>query len=152
MGSKDSSSVDGSQDTTTMSSNSTAVATPGPQGNHNSSAQQHVYVNPDPALDISNEHRHPHVHHGQAAVPDEKDDIVFAKASDKYAGDATTTVAAAAPDYKVRQMGSNEDEESGRVGDIDDEDSRPAGRWSFRRLYKKFKIFFHLFIWAVWTA
>lgn len=151
MGSKDGS-TDGSHDAT-MSAGSTVVATTpaapaaAPAAGHNRSAQHDVYVNPDPALDISNEHHHPHVHHGQTAVPDEKDDIVFAKSSDKYAGDAS------APDYKVRQMGSNEDEESGRVGNIDDEDEGgPAKKWSFRWFYRKFKPFIHLAIWAVWTA
>ncbi|KAJ0115696.1 hypothetical protein J7T55_010519 [Diaporthe amygdali] len=129
----------------TMSSGSTAVATSGP-GQHNRSAQQDVYVNPDPVLDISHEHHHAHVHHGKTAIPDEKDDIVFAKASDKYTGDADV------PDYKVRQMSSSvEDEESGRVGDIDNE-SKAAKKWSFRWVYRKYKIFFHLFIWAVFTA
>lgn len=143
MGSKDSASDPGSNDAT-MSAGSTVVSTP-PVVGHNSSAQQNVYVNPDPALDISNEHHHPHVHHGQTAVPDEKDDIVFAKASDKYSGDQD------APDYKVRQMGSNEDEESGRVGDIDDEHKRES-KWSIRALYRRFRLPIHLFIWAVWTA
>lgn len=154
MSSKDSSgSTKGSHDAT-MSAGSTVAATPG--AGHNSSAQRDVYPNPDPALDISNEHHHPHVHHGPGAVPDEKDDIVYAKASDKYTGDS------AAPDYKVRQMGSNEDEESGRIGHIvDDEDDEggPAKRWSMQRFFRWFKRFyrtyrwaFHIFYWAVWTA
>lgn len=148
-------STDGSHDAT-MSAGSTVVATPGP-GGHNRSAQQDVRANPDPALDISNEHHHPHVHHGQTAIPDEKDDVVFARGSDKYAGDKDPS--AAAPDYKVRQMGSNEDEESGRVGNIidDDEDEGgPARGWDVKRfvkwLYRKYKPVFHVFFWAVWTA
>lgn len=141
-------STNGSHDAT-MSAGSTVVTTPGP--GHNHSAQQDVRVNPDPALDISNEHHHPHVHHGSTAVPDEKDDIVYAKSSDKYTGDP------AAPDYKVRQMGSNEDEESGRVGHIDDDyDGPPARNWSFSRFmkwaYKKYKPLFHGAFWGVWTA
>lgn len=149
-------STDGSHDAA-MSAGSTVVATPGPghnpAGGHNSSAQQDVYANPDPALDISNEHHHPHVHHGSTAVPDEKDDIVYAKSSDKYTGDGDP----AAPDYKVRQMGSNEDEESGRVGRIDDDyDGPPAKNWDFSRFmrwaYKKYKPLFHGVFWAVWTA
>lgn len=145
MGSNDGSTV---TDDATVYSGTTTAAPPRP--GHNSSAQHDVYVNPDPALDISNEHHHAHVHHGQTAIPDEKDDIVFAKSSDKYTGDHGVP-AAAAPDYKVRQMSSNEDEESGRVGDIDNE-SKAAKKWSFKWVYRKYKLVFHLAIWAVWTA
>lgn len=150
MGSKDSASVDGSHDAT-MSAGSTVVSTP-PVAGHNSSAQQNVYVNPDPALDISNEHHHPHVHHNNTAVPDEKDDIVFAKSSDKYTGDPEKDTAA--PDYKVRQMSSSNDEESGRVGDIADEHEAKKS-FSFRALYRRnpwVRAGIHAFIWAVWTV
>lgn len=144
MGSKDAALVDGSNDAT-MSAGSTVVAAPG--AGHNSSAQQNVYVNPDPALDISNEHHHPHVHHGKTAVPDEKDDVVYAKSSDKYTGDP------AAPDYKVRQMSSSQDEESGRVGDINDE-REAEGRFKrfYRRHRSQIRAFILVFVWAVWTV
>ncbi|KAG8167771.1 hypothetical protein KVR01_003460 [Diaporthe batatas] len=150
MASKDSSSVDGSHDAT-MSAGSTVVSTP-PVAGHNSSAQQNVYVNPDPALDISNEHHHPHVHHNKTALPDEKDDIVFAKSSNKYTGDDEKN--APAPDYKVRQMSSSNDEESGRVGDIADEGEAKKS-FSFRSLYRRYvwlRAGIHAFIWLVWTV
>lgn len=116
---------------------------------HNRSAQQGVDASPDPVLDLSNEHHHAHLHHGQAAavpVPSEKDDIMFAKSTDGYVGTSSS------PDYQVHQMASN-DEESGGVGEIKDEGDKPGWRnWTFRRFYAKFKILFHIAIWAVWTA
>lgn len=113
---------------------------------HNRSAQQGVDTNPDPVLDFANEHHHAHLHHGHTAVPSEKDDMMFAKSTDAYAGDSTS------PDYKVRQMPSN-DEESGGVGEIKDENQKVGWRsWTFKRVYAKYKILFHFAIWAVWTA
>lgn len=114
---------------------------------HNRSAQQGVDINLDPVLDFSNEHHHPHVHHGPTAMPAEKDDLMFAKSTDNYPKDAP------APDYKVQQMSSN-DEESGNVGDIRDEGEEGGGgrKWTFKRIYARHKILFHIAIWAVWTA
>lgn len=112
---------------------------------HNRSAQQGVEINPDPVLDVANEHHHPHVHHGQTALPAEKDDMVFAKSTDSYAGDSNS------PDYKVHQMPSN-DEESGGVGEVNHaQNKRSWGGW-IKRMYARYKIVFHFAIWAVWTA
>ncbi|CAN8103252.1 unnamed protein product [Discula destructiva] len=128
-----------------------ATATEG----HNSSAQQGVQMNPDPVLELANEHHHVHVHHGSTAIPEGKDDLMFAKSDEKYPGSAHAVV----PDYKMRTMSSNEDEveSGGVVGEIrskDDEGDEKAGwrKWTSRRAYRKFKPVFHLAIWAVWTA
>jgi len=100
-------------------------------------------------LDISNKHYYPHVYYNKIAVLDEKDDIVFTKSSDKYTGNPEKDMAV--PDYKVRQMSSFNDEESGRVGDIADE--REAKKsFSFRALYRRYvwlRAGIHAFIWAV---
>lgn len=114
---------------------------------HNYSAQQGVEINPDPVLDLSNEHHHAHVHHGATAVPPEKDDLMFATSTDKYTGTSGS------PDYKVHPMSSRDDGESGVVGDIRNEDEKASStKWSPKRLYKQYKIAFHLAIWLVWTA
>lgn len=114
---------------------------------HNASAQLGVERNPDPILDLSNEHRHPHLHHGSTALPEGKDDLLFAKSDENY------NPAAVAPSYKVRPMSSNEDEESGGVGGIrGDKDEDEKAGWTFKRFYRKFKLVFHVAIWGVWTA
>lgn len=109
---------------------------------HNQSAQVGVEKNPDPVLDIANEHHHAHLHHGTTALPDAKDDLVYANT-------------AAAPDYKERPMSSSADEESGRMGDVrsQEEDGKTGWRrWTAKRIYRKFKPVFHLAFWGVWTA
>lgn len=127
-----------------MGTNETVPANADQQ--HNRSAQQGVDINLDPVLDFANEHHHAHVHHSQTAMPAEKDDLMFAKSTENYPGDTP------APDYKVQQMSSN-DEESGNVGEIRDEHEEVGGRkWSMKRIYARHKILFHLAIWAVWTA
>lgn len=115
---------------------------------HNKSAQHGVEINPDPVLDYSNEHHHAHLHHGQTALPDEKDDLMFAKSTENYPGSTP------APDYKVQPMSSNDEESRGGVGEIRSEDEKKAGfrGWTFKRVYRQYKIVFHLAIWAVWTA
>lgn len=106
---------------------------------HNRSAHQDVDTNLDTAPDYSREH--------QTVLPSKQDDLMFAKSTDAYPGDAT------APDYKVRPMSSSNDEESGGVGEIRNENEKAGWRtWTVKRVYAKYKILFHLAIWAVWTA
>lgn len=114
---------------------------------HNRSSQRGVDVNPDPVLDVSNEHHHAHVHHGSTAVPEKDQDLMFAESTEKYTGDP------AAPGYTVRKMSCNGDEESGQTGEIRSENDKGGrGKWTLKRIYANYKIFFHLAIWAVWTA
>lgn len=121
-----------------------------PNEGHNYSAQQGVALNPDPVLDLSNEHTHSHTHHATTTTTitsSGKEEMMFATSTDKYAG-ATGT-----PDYKVQQTSSRDDEESGGVGDIRDEDEKADSRkWSMGQIYKRYRLLFHLFIWGVWTA
>lgn len=124
-----------------------------PSDGHNHSAQQGVDRNPDPVLTLANEHHHPHLHHGATALPPEKDDVMFATSTDQY----TTTAPAGSPDLKVHPMSSRDDEESGGVGEIraDDHKNKSGGflqKLSIKRLYKQYKLVFHLAIWSVWTA
>lgn len=127
--------------------NTDDAISPGAGEAHNRSAQHGVDINPDPVLDCSREHQHAHVHHGKTALPSEKGDLMFAKGTENYTGNAS------APDYKVRSMSSNEDEESGVVGEIRSEDEKAGWRsWTLKRIYRQYKIVFHFAIWAVWTA
>jgi len=52
------------------SSSSSSVA-------HNSSPQTHVARNNDPALDISHEHHHAHLHHSAFAEKGREDEVVY---------------------------------------------------------------------------
>lgn len=132
-----------------MGANDTVSPGSGANESHNSSAQHGVEINPDPVLEYTNEHHHTHIHHGATSLSEGKDDLMFAKSTENYTGSVP------APDYKVRPMSSNEDEESGGgvVGEIRSEDEKTGWKkWTFKRIYRQYKIVFHLAIWAVWTA
>lgn len=132
-------------DAITPGETDTTPAAPAPA--HNASAQHGVTMNPDPVLDVANEHAHAHLHHGTTA-PAKDDDLVYAKGDVNYNGSKEVRTASS----------STGDEESGGVGDIrdvdDDEDAGKKGwkGWTFRRVYRQYKLVFHLAIWAVWTA
>lgn len=117
---------------------------------HNHSAQQNVNINHNPVLELSNEHHHAHLHHGTTAIPQEKDEVMFATSTDKY----NTGAAPGSPDYKVRHTSSRDDEESGGVGDIRDEGDQAARtrKWTARRVYTEYRAYIHSIIWSVWTA
>lgn len=74
-------------------------------------------------------------------IPQDKDDVVFTKTSNT--GNSTV-----APADEVLQLSSNEDEESGRIAESRIEEKT----WSRRRIYNRYKILFHIGIWAVWTT
>ncbi|KAI1639232.1 hypothetical protein F4809DRAFT_155811 [Biscogniauxia mediterranea] len=112
---------------------------------HNASPQIGVAPNPDPALDISNEHRHAHLHHGGAAADhaNHPDEPVYSSATPEKSFDK-------ARDFPATEKFVN-DEESGNVGHIQKHDDTSIwhmlGVW-----YRRFKIYVHLFVWLVWTA
>lgn len=120
---------------------------PGVGDGHNHSAQLDVNINSDPVLQFSNEHHHEHLHHGSTAVSEEKNEVMFANSTEKYTGKAGSV------NSKMHQISSNEDEEIGRVGEIrNEEETVGSNRWSLKSIYRKYRLIFHLVIWAVWTA
>ncbi|KAI1488619.1 H+/nucleoside cotransporter-like protein [Biscogniauxia mediterranea] len=112
---------------------------------HNALPQIGVAPNPDPALDISNEHRHAHLHHGGAAADhaNHPDEPVYSSVTPEKSFDK-------ARDFPATEKFVN-DEESGNVGHIQKHDDTSIwhmlGVW-----YRRFKIYVHLFVWLVWTA
>lgn len=125
-----------------MSANDT-ISSAGQGHDRSAPEQQHD----QPALDYSREQHH---YDQTTVLPSKQDDLMFnAKGTDAYAGGDAT----ASPDYKVRPMSSSNDEESGGVGEIRNGNEKAGWRaWTFKRVYAKYKILFHLAIWAVWTA
>ncbi|KAI1376969.1 H+/nucleoside cotransporter-like protein [Hypoxylon crocopeplum] len=112
---------------------------------HNASSQEGVAINPDPALDFANEHRHEHLHHGGlAANPvNHPDEVMYSTASPDKSLDKPQDYAAAEK--------SVTDEESGNVGHIGGDESE--GKINiFVYLYRRFRPYIHFFIWAVFTA
>lgn len=118
---------------------------------HNRSAQHGgVDLNVGPALALPEQHLHAHADHGQTTLPSEKDDMMFAKSTEGYVGAGN----AAAPAYEVRKISSNDEESgSGGIGEVRDEtETAGRGKWTFKRLYAKYRLVFHFVIWAVWTS
>ncbi|KAL1620969.1 putative h+ nucleoside cotransporter [Diplodia seriata] len=123
---------------------------------HNSSPQQHVAANPDPALDVSREHFHPHLHHDDTAEKGHRDEIAYSQ--------GTTHGAATIPaESTVHHRGASEKSmEKEGVIDIDDAEKGSTSqvaradeekkRGPVGRFYSRFRIFFHLFIWLFFTG
>jgi concentrative nucleoside transporter, CNT family len=139
-----------------------------PAHGHNISSQTAGSVRPneDLALHYSHEHQHDHMHHGRTSLAGRHDDILYARGTteDQHIGhqDHSHTVE---HHRKSAQIGvdskdhsySETDAEKGdigvepadRVGTNETEDGR---KHRFSRFYRKYKIFFHLFIWLVFTG
>ena len=123
---------------------------------HNGSAQQHVVPNNDPTLDISHEHNHGHLHHSAHAEQGREDDMLYAK--------GTTLEKSTIPhqdpqdhDLHRRHLGNETkmatetvDAENGTLSPVrSEEDPQTHTLSSF---YAKYRIFFHLFIWLLFTG
>jgi concentrative nucleoside transporter, CNT family len=138
-----------------------------PAHGHNPSVQTGVRPNDDLALHYSHEHQHDHLHHGRTSLAGRHDDILFARGAteDQHIGhqDHSHTVN---HHRKSAQVGVDSKDHSGtysetdaekgdlgveptRVGTNETEDGR---RHCFSRFYRKYKVFFHLFIWLVFTG
>ncbi len=129
---------------------------------HNPSRQKSVEENPDMALHYSHEHQHNHLHHGRASLSGRNDDILYSKGVDKaHVPDQDFSHHHKHPSRAVDakdQAYSESDPEKGDLSPtkistnetgITGEDGR---KHRFSRFYRKYKIFFHLFIWLFFTG
>ena len=127
-----------------------------PAHGHNPSAQHHVIPNPDLALHYSHEHQHKHLHHSHAAEAGRKDEIAYSTGTTFERSNIPnqnpqaydTHRSPAVDDKTIIMQDDTEKVELDRQAS-DDEDSRPH-RWS--RLYRKNRIFVHIFIWLFFTG
>lgn len=127
---------------------------------HNASAQTGVVPNPDPALDVSREHHHAHLHHSEMATKGREDDVVYSK--------GTTDEKSIIPDANVmdnslHKLGHPEkhdhDHDTYDIKDAENLSRRPSDENSshkstgrIKRFYAKYKVFFHAYIWLHFTA
>ena len=123
---------------------------------HNMSAQKHVMPNNDPALDMSHEHHHGHLHHSTHVEQGREDDVVYSK--------DTTLEKSAIPhqdpqdhDLHRRHLVSETkmatedvDAEKGALSPIRSEEDPQTHTLS--TVYTKHRVFFHLFIWLLFTG
>ena len=126
---------------------------------HNASPSRDVVTNPDPALDISHEHHHTHLHHSAAAEKGRHDDIAYSTGT--TADKSTIPLASPLDNVHHRQPSDAEkyngiiesDTEKGRytpnVENTSDRDPQ-SHKWS--RFYAKHRVYFHLGIWCLFTG
>lgn len=124
---------------------------------HNASLQgPEVAINPDPALDVANEHRHQHLHHSANATSGRVEEQVYSTGTTHEKGSEFLS------DRDLRPKSGY-----GGKGDVDVLDTE-KGSWSpdgsrdnveadaqnhrFRRFYARWKILFHAAIWLLFTG
>lgn len=123
---------------------------------HNKSSQQHVILNDDPALEKSHEHHHGHLHHNAKVENGREEEMVYSR--------GTTFEPSTAPhqdpqDHALHRRIEADitkgpidavDPEKGDLSPIRSEDDPQTH--TFSNFYRKYRIFFHLFIWLFFTG
>ena len=121
---------------------------------HNPSAQHNVEKNNDPALDTTNEHTHAHLHHSARAERG-RDQTEYSKGTtyehsnipsqDPHDQTVHRSHSLDGPGPKVPAVA---DTEKGNLSpdNRSDEDPRTPS------FYQKYRIYFHLFIWLLFTG
>lgn len=130
---------------------------------HNASPQTGVTLNTDPALDISHEHQHSHLHHSTNAEKGRADEVVYSVGTTQE----PSVIPHADPqdDYLRRRTHQDhdkkvsgfdvEDTEKGAISPINtsnesvEEDPR---RHNLSGYYKKFKPIVHAFVFLLFTG
>lgn len=136
-----------------------------PDHGHNPSLQKDVIENPDMTLHYSHEHQHNHMHHGRSSLVDRHDDILFAKGGaidnrhdfivdqDHSHHQHAMKPTVDAKDHVYSETSTSDPEKAGlETARIETNDTDDEQKHRFSRFYRKYKLFFHLFVWLVFTA
>lgn len=121
---------------------------------HDTSPQRGVVPSSDPALEPSHEHHHQHLHHDAFAEKGREDEVIYSK--------GTTFETSIIPNESRRDHELHRRHHPGKgdveVGDAEkgispmryqEEDPQTH---TFATFYGKYRIFFHLFIWLLFTG
>ena len=127
-----------------------------PQHGHNASSQQDVRQNPDLALHFSREHQHQHLHHSERAEAGRTDEVVYSKDTTfgKEHGPHVPEQIHEDQQLHHRHHEKNnaiQDAEIGELGLVASDEDEPK-KHRFSRFYARYRIFFHLFIWLLFTG
>ena len=119
------------------------------------SDQKKTLSNPDPAMDISHKHHHAHIHHSEHALQGRMDEVVYSI--------GTTAEKSTVPDQDPldhilhrKHLGDKNgeiniaDTEKGNNIPLDAEEDPQTH--TFSRFYRRYRIFFHIFIWLLFTG
>ncbi|KAF1985513.1 H+/nucleoside cotransporter-like protein [Aulographum hederae CBS 113979] len=118
-------------------------------------------VNSDPALNPANEHHHAHLHHNPRAEQGREDEVVYSVGT---TNEKSTIPHQDAQDHDLHRRGHPErkggfdkeadveyDAEKGSAGYPSEEEKDPQNH-RFANFYAKWRIFFHMFILALFTG
>ena len=125
---------------------------------HNPSRQKSVEENPDIALHYSHEHQHNHMHHNRTSLSGRHDDILYAKGVDQPHIPKQDFSHHKHPSHSVDTKDhdySESDPEKGGMSPTKvstNENGDDGRKHRFSHFYRKYRIFFHLFIWLVFTG
>ena len=123
---------------------------------HTASTKYRLEPNNDPALDPAHEHHHTHLHHSERAVAGREDDMMYSK---ETTDEPSTIPHQDALDHALnrrhhlpdQKAGVNvTDTEKGGLSPIQSEEDPQSH--TFARFYSRYRIFFHLFVWLLFTG
>ena len=124
--------------------------------NHKHIPQQNMVQNDDPTFRISNEHHHGHVHHDADAEKGREDEVIYSYGT-TFEG---RTIPHQNPqDHDLhrrlhvdmaKEPAAAVDPEQGAISPSRSEEDPQSH--SFSNFYKRYRIFFHLFVWIVFTG
>ena len=123
---------------------------------NNSPARYHLEPNSDIALDPAHTHHHAHLHHSARAMEGQVDDVVYSKGTTNE----PSTIPHQAPlDHALHRRHHPADDkgnvdvtdaEKGAISPIQSEEDPQTH--TFSKFYAKYRIFFHLFIWLLFSG
>ena len=121
---------------------------------HNTSPQHRVVTNLDPALETAHEHHHRHLHHDAFAEKGREDEVIYSKGT---TFERSTIPAESPQDHELHRR-HHPEKGTVDVGDaekglslVQSEEEDPQTH-TFSRFYARYRIFFHLFIWLLFTG
>jgi len=130
-----------------------------PAHGHNQSSQRGVDANPDMALHYSHEHEHAHLHHGHKASVAQNDEHVTYAAGEEPRRDLLRKPSQDYTAHKLRGVDGKaefdaRDSEKGVVSPtrLSSEEEGDGKKHRVSHFYKRYRIFFHLAIWLLFTA
>lgn len=131
--------------------------------NHNYSSQTDVVKSDDPALDISREHHHNHLHHSARAEKGREDEVVYAMGTtdeksnipdpDRMDHSLHNRHHPERPMDKKNDIGIDyEDREKGYGSEDHSGEGEVSRGHNLKRFYRHYKVFIHIAILLVFTG
>lgn len=117
---------------------------------HSPSSQQDMTQNDDPALQNSNEHHQDHVHHNANAEKDEVYGTTFEGTAIPNQNPQNHDLHRRRHADMTKEPKATMDPEQGTMNPIRSEENPQTH--TFLKFYQRYRIFFHLFFWIVFTG